>query len=95
MFTELWYNKSKKGGEFMGTENKSNSKIEKLITDVSFLYKEPWFYNHPFAIRCELGIGDTKREYLKNAKIFRFLRHLLMFLRSSPVFRLQEDFFAR
>ena len=52
----------------MGTENKSNSQIEKSITDVSFLYKEPWFYNHPFALRCELGIGDTKREYLKNAK---------------------------
>ena len=46
----------------MGTENKSNSQIEKLISDVSFLYKEPWFYNHPFALRCELGIGDTKRE---------------------------------
>ena len=68
MLTKLWYNKSKKGGEFMGTKNKSNSQIEKLISDVSFLYKEPWFYNHPFALRCELGIGNTKRKYLKNAK---------------------------
>ena len=48
--------------------NKSNSEIERLITDAAFSYKQPWFYNHPFALRCELGIGDSKRVYLKNAK---------------------------
>ncbi len=48
--------------------NKSNSEVERLITDATFSYKQPWFYNHPFALRCELGIGDSKREYLKNAK---------------------------
>ena len=47
---------------------RSDSKIEKMITDVSFAYFEPWFYNHPFALRCELGIGDSTRVYLKNAK---------------------------
>ena len=48
--------------------NRSNSEIEKMITDASFLYREPWFYNHPFALRCELGIGESKHTYLKNAK---------------------------
>ena len=52
----------------MNAKNKSNSEIESLITDASFAYKQPWFYNHPFALRCELGIGDSKRVYLKNAK---------------------------
>ena len=52
----------------MNAKNKSNSEIESLITDASFSYKQPWFYNHPFALRCELGIGDSKRVYLKNAK---------------------------
>jgi hypothetical protein len=48
--------------------NRSNSEIEKMITDASFLYREPWFYKHPFALRCELGIGESKHTYLKNAK---------------------------
>ena len=52
----------------MNVKNKSNSEIESLITEASFSYKQPWFYNHPFALRCELGIGDSKRVYLKNAK---------------------------
>ena len=52
----------------MNTKNKSSSEIERSITDASFSYKAPWFYNHPFALRCELGIGDFKRKYLKNAK---------------------------
>ena len=52
----------------MNAKNKSNSEIESLITDASFSYKQPWFYNHPFALRCELGIGDSKHVYLKNAK---------------------------
>lgn len=56
-----------KGGCFVNA-NKSNSEIERLITDAAFSYKQPWFYNHPFALRCELGIGDSKRVYLKNAK---------------------------
>ena len=49
-------------------ECRSDSKIEKVITDDSFAYFQPWFYNHPFALRCELGIGDSTRVYLKNAK---------------------------
>ena len=52
----------------MDLKRKSNSKIEEMITDASFLYRQPWFYNHPFALRCELGIGKSRRVYLKNAK---------------------------
>lgn len=56
----------------------SNSKVEKMICDPSFAYTRPWFYNHPYALRCELGIGDTNRVYMKNAysralKIFNVL----------------------
>ncbi len=52
----------------MDIKRKSNSKIEEMITDASFLYRQPWFYNHPFALRCELGIGNSRGVYLKNAK---------------------------
>ena len=27
----------------------------------------PWFYNHSLALRCELGIGDIDKDYIKNA----------------------------
>ena len=52
----------------MDLKRKSNSKIEEMVTDASFLYRQPWFYNHPFALRCELGIGNSRRLYWKNAK---------------------------
>ena len=52
----------------MDLKCKSNSKIEEMITDASFLYRQPWFYNYPFALRCELGIGNSRGVYLKNAK---------------------------
>ncbi len=42
------------------------SKIEKLICDNNFSYSHPYFYNNPFALRCELGIGDDL-EYISNA----------------------------
>jgi len=52
----------------MEIKRKSNSLIEQMITNSSFYDKEPWFYHNPFALRCELGIGDSKGIYLKNAK---------------------------
>ena len=42
------------------------SKIENLICDGAFSYMQPYFYNHPYALRCELGIGDE--EYMATAK---------------------------
>lgn len=44
------------------------STIEKLILDHSFDYLQPYFYSNPYALRCELGIGDTTEEYMKNAR---------------------------
>ena len=38
-----------------------SSKIENLICDL-----QPYFYNNPHALRCELGIGDE--DYMENAK---------------------------
>lgn len=44
------------------------STIEKLILDQSFDYLQPYFYSNPYALRCELGIGNTTEEYMKNAR---------------------------
>lgn len=44
------------------------SKIEKLITDSSFDYLQPYFYNNPFALRCELGAGKTRAVYMRRAR---------------------------
>ena len=44
------------------------SKVERLITDKSFDYLQPYFYNNPFALRCELGIGKTHEEYMRQAR---------------------------
>lgn len=43
------------------------STIETLICDRNFSYLEPYFYNYPYSLRCELGIGE-KNEFYKNAK---------------------------
>ena len=44
------------------------SKVERLITDKSFDYLQPYFYNNPNALRCELGIGKTHEEYMAQAR---------------------------
>lgn len=44
-----------------------NSIVEEKIRSKDFLYLQPYFYKHPFALRCELGIGDTTEEYMANA----------------------------
>lgn len=50
----------------MPMENKSL--VEQLICSHDFPYLQPYFYNHPHALRCELGIGDTDAEYMANAE---------------------------
>ena len=45
-----------------------NSKIEAMILDRAFDYLQPYFYNNPYALRCELGIGDTKEAYMSQAR---------------------------
>lgn len=45
-----------------------SSKIEAMILDRSFDYLQPYFYNNPYALRCELGIGDTREAYMRQAR---------------------------
>ncbi len=45
-----------------------SSKIEAMILDRAFDYIQPYFYNNPYALRCELGIGDTREEYMSQAR---------------------------
>ena len=45
-----------------------NSMVEQMICSRDFPYLQPYFYNHPYALRCELGMGDTHEEYMANAK---------------------------
>ena len=45
-----------------------NSMVEQMICSRDFPYLQPYFYNHPCALRCELGMGDTHEEYMANAK---------------------------
>ena len=46
----------------------NNSIVEQMICSRDFPYLQPYFYNHPYALRCELGIGDSHEEYMANAK---------------------------
>ena len=46
---------------------KNRCKIEAMILDRTFDYLQPYFYNHPYALRCELGIGDSHEEYMNQA----------------------------
>lgn len=43
------------------------SKIEQWILDPAFDYLQPYFYQNPFALRCELGVGDDAEDYLRAA----------------------------
>ncbi len=40
--------------------------VSEKITDSTFVYSQPWFYNNELALRCELGVGDGE-EYMNNA----------------------------
>lgn len=55
-----------------------SSRIENMILDSTFDYLHPYFYNNPYALRCELGIGDTNEKYMEQAhkrasEIYRIL----------------------
>ncbi len=43
------------------------SKIESLLLSPDFDYLQPYFYNHPYALRCELGMGKG-RAYMRSAR---------------------------
>lgn len=42
--------------------------VEEKILNRDFKYEPPYFYNNDYALRCELGIGESEEEYLANAK---------------------------
>ena len=42
--------------------------IEEMIQKRDFRYEPPYFYNNQFALRCELGIGESNEARLANAK---------------------------
>ncbi|MBE5773552.1 MAG: DUF3885 domain-containing protein [Clostridiales bacterium] len=42
--------------------------VEEKICSCDFSYLHPYFYNNPYALRCELGMGDTDEAYMENAK---------------------------
>ena len=44
------------------------SKVEEQILSREFDYLHPYFYNNPYALRCELGIGDTAEKYMVQAR---------------------------
>lgn len=55
------------GRAFDETVSMGVSLVEKAIRSTAFPYLQPYFYNHPHALRCELGMGDTDGEYMANA----------------------------
>ena len=45
-----------------------SSKIEAMILSPDCQYYHPYFYSHPWALRCELGRGDTSEAYYAAAR---------------------------
>ncbi len=45
----------------------NDTAIKGLLLERSFPYLQPWFYNNPHALRCELGQGDDAKTYMHNA----------------------------
>ncbi len=40
----------------------AQSLIAQQICSADFPYLQPWFYNHPYALRCELAVGEDDHE---------------------------------
>ena len=43
------------------------SLVEERICSREFSYLQPYFYNHPYGLRCELGHGDAHEAYMATA----------------------------
>ncbi len=52
---------------------KSNSEIAKIICSSGFAYNQPWFYNHPYALRCELDCDNIKNAKTRVLSIYNIL----------------------
>ena len=44
------------------------SEIEGLLLSPDYPYAQPWFYNHPWALRCELGQGNSRSAFRRKAR---------------------------
>ncbi len=44
------------------------SEIERLLLSREYPYLQPYFYNHPHALRCELGRGRGPEEFAETAR---------------------------
>ena len=44
------------------------SQIETLLLSRGFPYAQPWFYRHPWALRCELGRGKSRSAFRRRAR---------------------------
>ena len=42
--------------------------VENQICSADFPYNKPYFYNHPYSLRCELGVGESDDEYMQAAE---------------------------
>ena len=60
-----------------------SSKIESLILSPDFPYLQPYFYTHPYALRCELGRGDTSEAYYATARQRAEAIYSLLFPRTA------------
>ncbi len=45
----------------------AHSLVAQQICSADFPYLQPWFYNHPYALRCELAVGKSRREQIDSA----------------------------
>ena len=43
------------------------SQIESLLLSRDYPYLQPWFYKHPWALRCQLGRGRTAAVFVQSA----------------------------
>lgn len=53
--------------------------VEEQICSKDFPYLQPYFYSNPYALRCELGIGDDDAEYMNSARTRAFAIYNMLF----------------
>ena len=57
----------------------AQSKIEAMLLDPEFDYLQPYFYNHPWALRCELGLGADRASQIQTARARARQIHAILF----------------
>ena len=62
------------------------SLIEQQICSPDFPYLQPYFYNHPYALRCELGLKQDSREYMETVRERAFAIYRILFPEKADAF---------